>query len=355
VIITDIAARKIEQQFITPFEIALGTIRSVDTVIVKVETDAGITGFGEGSGLPFVSGESADIILTAVNILAPELTGKDPLDIAGVHEVMDRTMVRNGAAKAAVDLALFDIRGKHEGLPLFKLLGGVSKRVETDITLGVNDPVKMAAEAGEYAAQGFRQIKIKAGVSYENDIRAIRLIREAVGPHIKLKIDANQGWTSEQTLRVIYAIEDCSVDAIEQPTPWWDIAGLASVRSRSSIPVMADESCFDEHDAGRIVNEKAADMINIKLMKCGGLFKAIRINEIAKLNGLKCMLGCMAETRLGIAAAAALAAAKDTIVYADLDGFLCFHENKKISGGFTFETPYICLSDKPGHGVDIDF
>jgi L-alanine-DL-glutamate epimerase-like enolase superfamily enzyme len=354
-IITDITAKIFSQELLKPLIVALGAIRSSDTVIVKIETDAGIIGYGEGSSAPFISGESADIILSAVGILKTGLIGEDPLDIADIHATMDRLLVRNGAAKAAIDLAVYDIIGKHESLPLYKLLGGADELVETDITIMVDSPERMAEEARKCVADGFRQLKIKAGVSCEDDIQAIRQIRSAVGPGVGLKVDANQGWTAEQALKVIESIKDCAVGAIEQPVPWWDFEGLRYISSHSDIDIMADESCFNRHDAARIVKEKAADMINIKLMKCGGLFRAIQINEIAENHGLRCMVGCMAETRIGIAAAAAFAKATSNVVYADLDGFLYFTEDKKNAGGFTFEAPFIKLSANPGHGVEVDF
>ncbi|MDR1271869.1 MAG: dipeptide epimerase [Clostridiales Family XIII bacterium] len=354
-VITDIVAAKIKHDFLEPMTIALGEMHSADIVVVKVETDAGITGYGEGSSLPFVTGESADITIAAIDVLRGALTGRDPLDARSIHEAMERSIVRNGTAKAAIDLAVFDIIGKKNNLPLYRLLGAAEGVVETDITLGIDEPAVMAEKARLRACEGFRQIKIKAGASWEDDIRAVRLIREAVGPKAKLKIDANQGWTAKQALDVIESIGDCDIDAIEQPLPWWDFAGMAHVRAHSGITIMADESCFNVHDAERIARENAADMINIKLMKCGGLFPAMAINSVAERAALKCMIGCMAETRTGIAAAAALASAKGNIVYADLDGFLVFRENKRIDGGFTFDTPWIKLSDKPGLGVEVDF
>ena len=353
-VITCVTAKKIDVPLVKPFTIALGTIKSSEIVFVKLETDCGLVGYGEGSSVGFVTGETGDTILGAIKIFEPILLGLSPFAIEHIHRKMDEVMVGNGSAKAAVDIALYDLMSKAAGLPLYRFLGGVSNRIEADITIGIAPPEEMAGEAARRAEEGFREIKVKAGADPERDIAAIRLIREAV-PKARLKVDANQGWTVADALLVMREYEKSGVDAVEQPLPYWDVEGLREVRSRSNIPIIADESCFVPHDAFRIARSGAADLLNIKLMKCGGLYRANQICAISEAAGLRTMLGCMLESRLSIAAAAAFVAARPNVVYADLDSFHEFDDTSIIKSSFSFDTPFITLPETPGVGVDVEF
>jgi L-alanine-DL-glutamate epimerase-like enolase superfamily enzyme len=352
--ITRITAKPVEAPLAKPFVVAIGEIRSCTVVFVRIETDAGITGYGEGAATPFVTGETNDTVLSAVNFLTPPLIGQNPFAIGWLHKAMDAALVGNGSAKAAIDIALYDIMAKAAGLPLYEFLGAQSGNVETDMTIGISDPKSMSVEAAKLAAQGYRHIKVKAGMDEERDIEAIKLIR-AAAPNARLKLDANQGWSVSQALRMLRKYRKYRIETVEQPVPYWDIDGLGEVRAKSQVPVMADESCFTPHDAVRIIKKSAADMINIKLMKCGGLYRAAQICAIAEAAGIPCMLGCMMESRVAIAAAAAFVAAKANVVYADLDSFAEFSDASFLKGGFKFEAPIIHLPDTPGIGVEVNF
>lgn len=351
-VITGVTAKKTDVPLKKPFTISLGTIRSCEIVFLKLDTDCGLTGFGEGAGVTFVTGETSDTILGAIKLFEPILLGQDPYAIEHIHRAMDLTLVGNGSAKAAVDIALYDLASKAAGLPLYRYLGGVSNRIEADVTIGINAPEEMAAEAARHVSEGFREIKVKAGADEESDILAIRLIREAA-PHARLKVDANQGWTVAAALRVMREYEKYGVEAVEQPVPYWDTEGLKEVRSRSGITVMADESCFTPSDAYNLARGGAADIFNIKLMKCGGLYRAGQICAISEAAGLRCMLGCMLESKLAIAAAAAFVAARPNVIYADLDSFNEFDDSAIIKSGFTFEAPFLTLNETPGLGVEL--
>ncbi|WP_018751131.1 mandelate racemase/muconate lactonizing enzyme family protein [Paenibacillus sanguinis] len=354
-IIKEISAKKLSLELREPVRIAIGSLHYCETVLVKVETDEGIIGYGEGSGATFVTGESADTILHAVQLLKEQLVGCDPYAIDSIHSIMDRTLVHNGAAKAAIDIALYDIMSQYAKLPLYRFLGGVVNRMETDKTIGIADPSQMAQEALSLVEQGFRQIKVKAGLNPDDDMEAIRRIREAVGGAIRLKVDANQGWSVGDALRVIRDYAEHGVEAVEQPVPYWDVDGLSYIRSKSPLQIMADESCFTPQDAMNLIKKEAVDLINIKLMKCGGLYKALQINAIAEAAGLSCMLGCMVESRLGISAGAALVMSRQNFKYGDLDSFIHFAEHEAIRGGISFETPYMTLPEQPGLGVEVSF
>jgi len=349
-IVTAITAERVSIPLTEPFVISLGAIESADNVIVRVETDAGLTGLGEGAPTPFVTGETVEMVEAAVAFLRPAVLGQSPFAIAAIHQGMDRLLVGNGSAKAALDMALYDIMAQAAGQPLYRYLGGDTDLVETDMTIGLDQPATMAAKAADLVAQGFRQIKIKAGADDAHDQAAIAAIRQAA-PAAHLKVDANQGWTPGQALAMLDYYHRYGVGAVEQPLPHWDVEGTAYVRARSPIPIMVDESCFTPHDASRIVRSQAADVINIKLMKCGGIYPALQINAVAQAAGVRCMLGCMLESRLAIAAGAHLVAAQSNFVYADLDSFKDFDDSSLIAQAFDFEAPYIRLSDQPGLGL----
>jgi L-alanine-DL-glutamate epimerase-like enolase superfamily enzyme len=210
----------------------------------------------------------------------------------------------------------------------------------------------MADKARTYAGQGYKQLKIKAGSNDDQDRQAIELIH-AAAPGISLKVDANQGWNVPQALKMLSFYEKYDVCAVEQPLPHWDLQGAAYLRARSPIAIMADESCFTPHDASAIVTAQAADIINIKLMKCGGIYPALHINAIARGAGVPTMVGCMLESRLGIAAGAHFVASDPNIIYADLDSFRDFNDSSFVTSAFDVEVPHIHLSDRPGLGVDV--
>lgn len=333
------------------FKISFATVSQVETLIVKVETDAGVTGYGECNPFEPVTGESIATETVALTAFAAALKGADPTCIEHVHEVMDTVMLGHTAAKAGLDMACYDILGKVAGLPVYKLLGGTSNTLTSDVTIGIESPDVMAADAKAWVAKGFRELKIKCGIDDAHDLAAIRAIRKAVGPDIDLRIDANQAWTPKRAARMMTALGD-SVSAVEQPLPAGDLAAMPALRPLIAQEVMLDESVHDARDAMRAVTIGATDIINIKLQKSAGLYGAQQINAVAEAAGVACMLGCMVETRLGLTAAAHFVAAHHNVRYADLDAFLDFEELPEISGGFTNDGGVYTLLDKPGLGVD---
>jgi L-alanine-DL-glutamate epimerase-like enolase superfamily enzyme len=352
--ITDVCVKAVNIPLSEAFMVALGPITSCESVFVRIKTDEGVTGYGEGCPFTYVTGETCVSVSDAVGLFAKALTGLDPFSIGHIHSLMDRISARNGTAKAAIDMALYDIMGKAAGLPLYKLLGGHSGAVETDMTISIDTPKAMGEKAGVFFKEGYRTLKVKAGGNRQNDLEAIRLIREAA-PGAVINVDANQGWRAHEAVDMCRAYAEFGVLSVEQPLPHWDLDGMAYVRSRSPIPIMADESCFTPQDAGRIAKAGAADIINIKLVKCGGLYRAMEIDAVARAAGISCMVGCMSESRLSIAAGAALVAARPNIIHADLDGFTQFDTGDLLCGGLRFTPPVIGLDETPGIGVTVDF
>ena len=219
------------------------------------------------------------------------------------------------------------------------------------------DDARMAAEARERVEKdGFTILKIKAGINPAQDIQALTLIRQAVGPNIRLRVDANQGYTVSDAVRTLKAFEQMGVEAVEQCLPSWDLDGMRFVRSKVDLKVMLDESVHSPIDAAKACKIDAADIINIKLMKCGGLYPAEKINAIAEANHVQCMVGCMLETKVAIAAGVSLVAAKQNITEADCDSFMyAVDPEMGMPGGFAVNGGVYTLSDKPGLGIDIDF
>ncbi len=313
--IVDIKIEKIRIHLKKPFKIAFAVQDYADNVIIKVITDEKI------------------------------------------HVLMDRLITGNSSAKAAIDIALFDIKGKVMGQPLYKILGGYDNKIQTDMTIGIDTPENMAKEAKERVENdGFRILKIKAGINPDEDIKALQLIREAVGNDIRLRVDANQGYCVNDAVRVLKEFEKVGVEAVEQCLPHWNMNDARLIREKVGLKVMLDESIHSPMDAAKACKMDAADILNIKLMKCGGLYNALKINAIAEANDVRCMVGCMLETKIAIAAGASLVAAKKNITEADCDSFMyCVDPDNGMEGGFEINGDTFVLSDKPGLGIDFDF
>lgn len=350
--ITDMKVHMMQVPLVRPFRISLGVITHAVSCLVEIETDAGITGYGEGSPGPLITGENLPGTVETLRVFREKLIGMDPRDIEGINAVMNRAVAYAGTAKAAVDIACHDILGKAAGLPLYKLLGGLSNTIETDMTVGIDTPELMAAAAKEHVAAGFRVIKTKVGTNIADDIARVKAIREAVGDDVKIRLDANQGWHAREAVELLKRLNEYDIELVEQPVRRFDFEGLKYVTANSHVPVMADESCWDSKDALRLVSERAVDFINIKLMKCGGLWEAKKIVNIAEAAGVEIMLGCMAEeSGIAINAAAALGAALGNITRADLDASFSL-KALPYEGGFTIEnTKDLVLSENPGLGL----
>ena len=351
--ITRIDIYKMNVALHEPFVIALGTSYRAENLLVRVHTADGLCGLGEGSPLPTINGETQSIAFDAAETLARLMMGKDPSDIEGRVAEMNAALPHNTSAKSALDCALYDLLGKRAGLPLYALLGGTRRRIRTDFTISITPPPEIAFKALAVKERGFRSIKLKLGTNRRDDEARVRLVREAVGDGISLSVDANQGWSAATAVSVLNEIDRYGVEHCEQPVPAWDHQALKAVRDVSPIPIVADEACFDHHDAYALARASAADMFNIKLSKSGGIHTALKIAAVAESAGMCCMVGCMLEARIGIAASAHLAAARPVINYADLDGIL-LHSQDPFAGGLTVEGDELVLSDAPGIGVEVD-
>ena len=340
-------------KLVEPFVISLGTSYSTNAVLVRIVTDSGITGIGESSPFQPITGETQETNIAVARSIREMIRGKDPLAIESLLELIKPFMHSNPSIVAAFDMAFFDILGKVAGLPVFRLLGGDKTTFETDLTTGIDTPEKMADSAKVNVAKGFKTLKIKVGKDPDEDVARIQAIREAIGFDASLRIDANQGWTAPDAVSALKRMEKFKIQFCEQPVLITDIAGMKAVRQESPIPIMADESLFFPADAIELIKAEACDYFNIKLMKAGGMMNALKISIIAESANIRCMLGCMMESRIGLTAAAHVHGARKNIVFADLDGFLT-HTVDPVIDGMTVTGGMVSLPEKPGLGVDID-
>lgn len=356
--ITDITWETLHIDLQEPFKIAFTEIGYAEVVLIKVTTDEGLVGYGEAAPFAPVTGETSDSVIALLKLFKPGLLGMDPFAIEAIHALMDGVVYGNGAAKCAVDLAMYDLMGKAAGQPVYKLLGGYQKEVQNDITIGISTPEHMAETAVKYVNDlGFHILKIKAGIDPDEDIRALSLIREKVGPHIRLRVDANQGYDIAKALYAIEGFKKAGVEAVEQCLPYWDHEGAAALRAKvTGMKLMMDESVHDPKDAAALVRGNCADILNIKLMKCGGLLPGLKISDIAEGSGVTCMVGCMLETKLAITAGVSLVAARKNITEADCDSFLFYKDAETgMTGGFDRQGDRFILRDDPGFGIRFSF
>ncbi|MCD5383990.1 dipeptide epimerase [candidate division WOR-3 bacterium] len=335
-----------------PFRIALGESTEYEGLIVIIETDEGLSGVGEASPSPRITGDTMGGVLSAVERFTPLLMGKNPLFIGERMNAINSSLLYNSSAKCAVDIALHDIAGKSAGMPLKTLLGGCKEAIETDITIGLKSIEDTLKEARDIVREGFNIIKVKIGEDPEIDIEKIRDLREEIGKDIVLRVDANQGYTVKQAIEVARRLERYEVELIEQPVPFWDIEGMKIVKNSVEIPVMADESVHSTQDAVRLIRERACDYINIKLMKTGGIREAVKIAGIAEGAGMKCMIGCMGETKVAITAAAHFALGVNSVEFADLDSHLTL--KKEIAeGGLNIKNGMVTVPETGGIGISL--
>ena len=351
--ITDVEIFLFDVPLVSPFRIAIGEMTAANDLLIRIHTDQGVSGVGEACPFPPITGETQATNAAAAKAIRDMIIGKDPLAIDDILRQIGALVHSNPSTVAAFDMALFDILGKVAGLPLFRLLGGTKSVFETDITIGLDTLESMRDEAKRHVANGFKTLKVKVGLDPDEDYAHIEAIRSAVGPKENIRIDANQGWTVPQAIYGLKKLAPLAIQFCEQPVLASDTAGLKAVREQSPIAVMADEALFGPTDAVKLIRADACDTFNIKLMKAGGMLNSIRIAHIADAANIRCMVGCMLETRLGLTAAAHVVASQANIIYADLDGY-ADQTVDPVVDGMTVKAGMVTLPEKPGLGCDVD-
>jgi L-alanine-DL-glutamate epimerase-like enolase superfamily enzyme len=353
--ITKISLYKLCIPLKEPFITSLGQDDDARNVVVKIETDQGLTGFGECSPYMPINGESQETCYDVGHYFAKGLLGKDPLNIPACLQVMDAIIYANNSIKSAFDIALYDIAAQHAGQPLWQFIGGTKgKTIITDYTVSIGEPQKMAADAVHILSQGYPAIKVKLGKNGKKDVERMKAIREAVGKEIPLRIDANQGWELEEAIETLNALAPLDIQHCEEPIARWNYLQLPKVREKSPIPIMADESCGDDHDAARLIAIKASQYFNIKLGKSGGIYRGLKMVKLAEEAGIHLQVGAMIESRLAMTAFAHFALSSPSIVHFDFDTALMFKEDP-VSGGIVYEkNGVVTVPDTPGLGATID-
>lgn len=332
-----------------PSVIAYESIETAPNVPVRIELENGLVGWGNAAPDEHVTGETAESVERTLNeIFLPFLLGQDASRIEMLWARLRGFAPNQPSAVAAVDIALYDLLGKAAGLPLCRLLGNARDKIETSVTLSIEDTSMSIARAEEFRSQGFKALKVKCGLDADADIERIRAIRQTVGEAMRISLDANQGYSVERTLQVLSAVADCDIAFIEQPVAARDLEALREVCRRSPVPVMADESVLDAAD----VLTTPAPLVNLKLMKTGGITGALKANAVAEARGIRAMIGCMDESRISMAAAAHLALALENILYADLDGHLDLIDD--LAGeGVLIDAGCATVPQSPGLGVSV--
>jgi len=336
-----------------PFIVSYDRYEDMPTILVRIELANGVIGWGEAVPDQHVTGETWNSVLQILeHELAPLLIGLSPFQIELIHHKMNKKILGNPSAKAAIDCALYDLMGKVTNQPVYQLIGGKAHEFLTvPQIISIKSPAEMAEDARRIVLEGFNNIKIKVGTDTQTDIERIRAVRNAIPKEVKLRVDANQGWDRISTLTVIEQTKDCQVDWYEQPVLAEDILSLQEVRRVSHAKIMIDEGIHNTSDLLRVIQNRSADMVNIKLMKAGGIYPALAIASVAEAAGMPCQVGSMVESAIGTMAGAHLSISRSIIKSNELVGPLMFSQD---IGTVLYDKDRLRFPDLPGLGAQVD-
>lgn len=333
-----------------PFITALRRVDEINDIIIKIHTNSDIVGYGEACAVKAITGTTNEKLIKELEeIVFPALVDQK-IDKELIFKKLYTCKV-SPEAKACVDIALFDLLSKEAGLSLYSYLGASDSSLQTDLTISVNEASIMQEDASEAVSQGFEVLKIKLDKDISKNIQRLKSINEILPSHIRLRLDPNQALTLEGCLDMLKEIKTDNIECIEQPFDADDLSSMKALKEMSIIPVLADESLFTKEDAQKLLKYEAIDMLNIKLMKCGGIYEALNITKLARRHGKTCMIGSMLEGPLSLLAAVSLGLSQENIIMADLDSPLYLKEHPLLKP-FNLHQDRINLDKKPGLGVD---
>ena len=339
----------------TPFVTALRQVDSLEDLVVIIEGDDGSIGYGEGAPTPQITGETIGSMQAAINFISTQLIGREIDDFSSLILLVHTTIVGNTTAKSALEIALYDLKAKTQKLPLYKMLGGTKRNFSTDITISMGETEKMVSESLSAVALGYDTLKIKIGDNPQKDAERIKAIHKALEGKVSLRLDANQGWSAQESVALLESLEkeEIMAEFIEQPVAADDIEGLKYIKERVQTPLLADESVFSLKDARRLLEMEAVDYINIKLAKTGGISQALALADLCASYQVKCMVGCMLEGPISVAAGVHLASSRaDTVTMLDLDA-VALLASHSLKTDILFNESKIVLSDTAGIGISL--
>ncbi|MEK5145536.1 dipeptide epimerase [Psychrobacillus sp. FSL K6-4615] len=352
--IKEIDIYAIRLPLIDPFIISYHTYDDMPSIIVKLTTDTGLVGYGEAVADEHVTGETWESTYALLkSTLAPAIIGENPMEFERLHEKMDKAVYLAPAAKAAIDIACYDLVGKKLGVPVYQLLGGrYHEKFPVTHVLSIGKPDDMAEEAERRIKEGYSSFKMKVGTDVQVDVKRIQAVRAKVGEEVAIRVDVNQGWkNSATTIMAMQKLEKEGLDWLEQPVVADDFNGMVEVKAKTSTPLMMDEGLRNLRDMRELIEKQAAHKVNIKLMKCGGIYPAMKLAHMAEMAGIDCQIGSMVESSIGSSAGFHVAFSKKVFTSVELTGPLKF---SKDVGNLHYDVPFIQLNERPGLGIDID-
>lgn len=336
-----------------PFVVAYDRYDDMPSILTKVETEDGLSGWGEAVPDQHVTGETWESAFQVIqHELAPLIVDQNPFHIDLIHRMMREKICGVPSAKAAIDIALYDLMGKISGRPVYHLIGGKSHpQLHVPQVISIKAPDQMAADAKQIVEAGHRHVKIKVGTDPDLDVERIKAVRSAIPGDVKLRVDANQGWDRIGALNVIERTRDYKVEWYEQPVKADDLLSLAEISQVSHAKIMVDEGVHNSEDLLNVVRLRVADLLNIKLMKSGGIYPALTLAGIAEAAGMPCQVGSMVETAVATMAGAHLSLARSIIRSNELVGPLMFAQDV---APIRYSGDILEVGQKPGLGVDVD-
>ncbi len=353
--ITNIHTQTLKAPLKNPFITSLRRVDALKDLVIIIECDDGTVGYGEGAPTPVITGETMGSMIACIEYIKPFIIGHDIEEFDILLNVVHTVILKNTTAKSAFEIALYDLKAKAEKLPLYRMLGGSKRTFSTDITISMGEIDKMISDSLAAVALGYDTLKIKIGDNPKKDVERIVAIHNALDENIKLRLDANQGWSAQESVTLLHALEKKEIIAefIEQPVGADDFDGLKYIKERVQTPLLADESIFSVKDAKKLLEMQAIDYVNIKLAKTAGITQALALADLSHDFGVKCMIGCMLEGPISVAAGVHVASAKaDIITMLDLDA-VSLLASHPVKTAIAFDESIIRLSNDVGLGVSL--